>query len=434
MRRRLFYASLYMSEGAPIGYIWWYLPTRLRVEGVSVGDIGALTALLVLPWTLKFLWAPVVDLFARRGVPVRWWIVGAQAVMGLTLLPLLAVDGTAPLGFLRLVLVCHAFAAATQDVAIDTLAIRSTPAGELGAINGWMQAGMLLGRSLFGGVALFLRGRVGDDAIVIALIALIWINLAVVWRAREDASVAPPESASSGSRAISSALPDRRGVGDSFARILAAAARRPGTWFGLLFAALSGAAFEGIGAVAGPFLVDRGMGEASIGAFLAGPAVIAMLAGSLLGGVVSDRAGRARAAGWFLAGICAAAFGLSAVASSGSTGMLLTGLGVLYLGIGCFTASSYALFMGLTDRSMGATQFSAYMAATNGCESWASFATGSLAQSQGYGRAFAAMAVASVLAIPLLGPIARELRKGAAWRDRSGDRARPDLPDRPPLR
>ncbi len=417
MRRRLLFASLYMSEGAPIGYIWWFLPTRLRVEGVPVGEIGALMALLVLPWTLKFLWAPLIDLSARRGFPVRWWIVGAQAIMGLTLLPLLTIDGAAPLGFLRLVLIGHAFAAATQDVAIDTLAIRATPPEELGSINGWMQAGMLLGRSLFGGVALYMRGRVGDDVVVLALIALIWVNLAVVLRSGEAAAERSGTSSPSGESA--------------FGRTLAAAARRPGTWVGLLFAALSGAAFEGIGAVAGPFLVDRGMGEASIGAFLAGPAVVAMLVGSLIGGVVSDRLGRARAAGWFLGGICAAALALSWLAPGGSTGFLLGGLGALYLGIGCFTASSYALFMGLTDRALGATQFSAFMAATNGCESWASFATGRLAQSYGYGLAFSAMAAASVLSLPLLRPIARELRKGAASLGRSEDPARRPPPGDP---
>jgi PAT family beta-lactamase induction signal transducer AmpG len=415
MRRRLLFASLYMSEGAPIGYIWWYLPTRLRVEGVPVGEIAALTALLVLPWTLKFLWAPLIDVTARRGFPVRGWIMTAQAIMGLTLLPLLGHDGAVSLDFLRLVLICHAFAAATQDVAIDTHAIRSTPPGELGSVNGWMQAGMLLGRSLFGGVALYLRARIGDDTVVVALIALVWFNLAVAWRAQE-AKEAP------------AAMP-----GDpAFVRTLFAAARRSGTWIGLLFAALSGAAFEGIGAVAGPFLVDRGLAESTIGAFLAGPAVLAMLLGSLLGGTVSDRVGRARAAGWFLAGICAAAAGLAAAAEGATSGVMLAGLGVLYLGIGCFTASSYALFMGLTDRALGATQFSAFMAATNGCESWASFATGTLAQARGYGPAFLAMAAVSALTLPLLRPIGRALRRGAASPYRNGDPAPPSPPAAPP--
>jgi MFS family permease len=276
-----------------------------------------------------------------------------------------------------------------------------------------MQAGMLFGRSLFGGIALFLRGRVGDEVIVIALIAVIWGNLLVLLGAGE-----PPAA-------------PRDGIAPSFARTLASAARRRATWLGLLFAAASGAAFEGIGAVAGPFLVDRGLDQGTIGAFLAGPAVVAMLVGSLVGGAVSDRLGRARAASWFLGGIIAAALGLAAVAGGGSQGTLLAGLGILYLGIGCFTASSYALFMGLTDPALGATQFSAFMAATNACESWSALATGLLAQAQGYGRAFAVMAGASLLSLPLLRPLGGELRKEAASRDRIEDPTGPRPPDEP---
>jgi MFS family permease len=159
--------------------------------------------------------------------------------------------------------------------------------------------------------------------------------------------------------------------------------------------------------------------------------VIAMLAGSLLGGTVSDRIGRARAAGWFLGGVCVAAVALAMTADEASSGTILVGLAALYLGIGCFTASSYALFMGLTDRTLGATQFSAFMAATNGCESWASFATGSLAQARGYGPAFLAMAAVSALSLPLLRPIGRALRSAAASPDRSGDPGSPNPPGSP---
>ncbi len=56
-RRKVLFAALYLSEGAPIGFIWWALPTRLRMAGVTVEQITLLTAVLVLPWAFKFLWA-----------------------------------------------------------------------------------------------------------------------------------------------------------------------------------------------------------------------------------------------------------------------------------------------------------------------------------------------------------------------------------------
>jgi hypothetical protein len=74
----------------------------------------------------------------------------------------------------------------------------------------------------------------------------------------------------------------------------------------------------------------------------------------------------------------------------------------LYLCIGCLTASSYALFMDLSDPDLGGTQFSAFMGATNLCEAWAVAVAGRLAGEHGYGLAFAALAAVSMTAILLL--------------------------------
>ena len=60
-RRRVLFACLYVSEGAPIGFLWEALPTRLAIAGVPDRRIGELASLLVLPWVFKFAWAPLVD-------------------------------------------------------------------------------------------------------------------------------------------------------------------------------------------------------------------------------------------------------------------------------------------------------------------------------------------------------------------------------------
>jgi MFS transporter (putative signal transducer) len=138
------FASLYLSEGAPIGFLWLALPTQLRSEGVSVPQISALTSLLVLPWTLKFLWAPLIDVLQTARWTFRHWIISAQVVMGASLLSLLWLDPRRDYGWLTATLVLHAFAAATQDVSIDAFCIGHSESGERGQLNGWMQAGMLI--------------------------------------------------------------------------------------------------------------------------------------------------------------------------------------------------------------------------------------------------------------------------------------------------
>ena len=74
-----------------------------------------------------------------------------QLTMGASLLPLMFLTLQRNFALVVLLLLLHAFAAATQDAAIDALSIACVPSTERGAINGWMQAGMLEGLALFGG-------------------------------------------------------------------------------------------------------------------------------------------------------------------------------------------------------------------------------------------------------------------------------------------
>lgn len=61
--------SLYLCQGLPYGFFTQALPVVMRKEGISLQLFG-LTSLLALPWTLKFLWAPLVDNYGSNGVSV----------------------------------------------------------------------------------------------------------------------------------------------------------------------------------------------------------------------------------------------------------------------------------------------------------------------------------------------------------------------------
>lgn len=186
----MLFFSLYLSEGAPIGYLWLALPTRLRAAGLPVEQITGLTALLVLPWTFKFLAAPLVDGLRTRRWGRRQFVIAAQLVMGGTLLATLTLDPVRDLGLLTGILFAHACAAATQDVAIDALCIAATAEDERGRLNGWMQAGMMIGRAAMGGGALVLGGWIGPRAVVLVLVALTTFSIGLVLAARS--MEAPP--------------------------------------------------------------------------------------------------------------------------------------------------------------------------------------------------------------------------------------------------
>lgn len=386
--RRALFGVLYASEGAPIGYIWWALPTKLKDAGVPVEEVTALTAMVTVPWALKFLWAPLVDTLRGPRWGLRAWIVASQLLMGLALLPLLLSEApfaTDKLGLLSALLVGHALFASTQDVSIDALAIATVPAEERGSINGFMQLGMLGARAAFGGLALYVEPYVGERAVLGALLGCIWLStLLVLVGVRE-----PGGDGSNGA-----------GAAKGFAGKLWAMLKARATWYALAFAVVASAGFKSTGAIAGPLLLHGGVSKEDVGLFFSTTAG-ALALGALAGGKLADRHGRSRATRGLLVGLAACVVATAGAAAIGGAALVVA-LIALYVAAGAFTAAELALYMDATDPSLGATQFSAYMGAINLCETWSSYSVGQMIPAVGYPSALMAMALVSLLGLGIL--------------------------------
>ncbi len=403
--RRALFALLYLAEGAPIGYLWWAFPARLNDAGLDAKQIALVTASLTLVWAFKWLWAPLVDATRHTRLGLRGWIISAQALMGLTLLPLAFTpvsENTLP--FLWGCLLLHAICAATQDVSIDALAIRSTPPEDRAHVNAWMQIGLLLGRALFGGGALYLEKHFSSTSVVLALIISIWLIASVTLLFVRNPTFEKPT------------LPPHHRA-RAFFSIVKQVVRRPSTWWALLLAAVGGAAYEAPAGLATKTLLDHNVPRETIGPFLAITAILCMSLGALFGGWFADRLSHPRASRILLLALAAncallaltlsSPFGKHAqplgVTPGGAAMAALTGI---YLLLGAYNASTYALFMDVADERLAATQFSATMAATNLCESWSIALAGTLIVSHGYPTAFLAVAVLSLVAWPAIKRIA----------------------------
>ena len=72
--------TLYWAQGLPVGFMTHALPVILRSEGVSLTHIGGF-GLLMLPWGIKVLWAPLVDRFGISRIGhYRSWILPTQLI------------------------------------------------------------------------------------------------------------------------------------------------------------------------------------------------------------------------------------------------------------------------------------------------------------------------------------------------------------------
>ncbi|MES2932250.1 MAG: MFS transporter [Pseudomonadota bacterium] len=131
LRSKLFWISLlYFSEGFPLGLFFDLFPVYFRQQGVELSKIGLLS-LLGLAWTLKFLWAPLID-FTRRH---RYWMAAADIGMGLVMIICAREVGFGPWVWFAI----GAFTAlsATNDIAIDGYTIEQLNKNELGLANGF---------------------------------------------------------------------------------------------------------------------------------------------------------------------------------------------------------------------------------------------------------------------------------------------------------
>lgn len=401
LRRKLLFSALYFSEGAPIGFLWWALPARLTSAGLRIEEVTQLTALLVLPWAFKFLWAPIIDALQFPRWTLRHWITACQLAMGLTLLPIFNLDFQEQFETLRICLLVHAFFAASQDVSIDALCISLTEPHERGEYNGWMQAGMLAGRSLLGGGALIMFSRFGNEVVMGLLLGATLFSASLLWLLPEG----QPRPVEQSHVTLGSAWRE-------MLLSLKLAFQERTTWLALSFALIAGAAFEAMGVVQGPFLVDRGLAEAQIGWIFAVPYVVYLAFGSVLGGYLSDRIGKRRIVIVSLGGFVSAVAGAAFVMSD-----QLPNLNVLFglicinaFCIGVFTASSYALFMDLTHPSVAGTQFSTYMGATNGCEAWSAYAIGAMSAAVGLSGGLFVLCGVSLVSLLILIGLRAEVR------------------------
>ena len=142
---------LYMTEGIPLGFTATAIATQMRRDGVGPAAVGAFVGSLYLPWALKFIFGPFVDvLFWDRFGRRRMWIIMMQAGMILTLLAAMPVNFSSQIWLFTILILVHNAFGATQDVAIDALAVGTLKESERGLANGLMFAGANLGQAIGG--------------------------------------------------------------------------------------------------------------------------------------------------------------------------------------------------------------------------------------------------------------------------------------------
>jgi PAT family beta-lactamase induction signal transducer AmpG len=179
-RRVALMLFLGFSCGLPFLLVGGTFTARLATANIDIKAIG-LFAYLLLPYSFKFLWAPVVDAFdlpllSRLLGRRRSWMVLAQACAGLSLLLMSVTDPITSLPILGVAAFLLAFSAATQDIVVDAWRIESADLDRQGSMLAAYQLGYRLGLISAGAGALFIASSAGWQVSYLTMAALMAIG------------------------------------------------------------------------------------------------------------------------------------------------------------------------------------------------------------------------------------------------------------------
>jgi PAT family beta-lactamase induction signal transducer AmpG len=406
--RFLAFGVMYISEGIPYGFTSIAMVAFMRQQGIALDLIGTFVGALFLPWALKWAWAPLIDLIKLHRLGGRKaWIVFCTLLMIATLVMCALVDFQENFDLLLAMIVLNNVFCATQDVAIDSLAVSTLKPDERGRGNGFMFGGQYLGITLGGGAAIFVYGLAGFEASLAYISVLLLLNLLFILLFIRDPLADPRATRQSDFlKTITNEMLE-------FVRVVYASFWQSGAGprIGVAFALLPAGAMALAYATLSTIQVDYGLSESQI-AELTTYNTVASGFGCLLGGWLGDRFG--------LKKIVAAAYALTTVptlllaAQITPAGLqavpiewfygLITAHGLVF---GMAFGVHNAIFMGMTNPAVAATQFTAFMGMGNLAISMGNYWQGIVAERYDYATVLyfdSAVVLLALAIIPFLRP------------------------------
>lgn len=273
--------------------------------GMSKGDMAMYTSLLYLPWVIKPLWSPFVDIIKTK----RWWITAMQIVMSVAFAllaftlphpsPEVISAGGTPVSLFTVTLVIFwitAFASATHDIAADgfyMLALKPKDQSLfVGIRSTFYRLSSIFGQGVLVVIAGILERRLGDvpEAWSMTLIASAVLFAAVtLWHTFRLPRPSEDSVRENGSTA--------KGIFKEFARTFATFFRKKHVWLAMAFMLLYRLPEAFLVKMMNPFLLDpvenggMGLSTETVGLVYGTIGVAALTVGGILGGIAASKWG-----------------------------------------------------------------------------------------------------------------------------------------------
>ncbi|MCK4618374.1 MAG: AmpG family muropeptide MFS transporter [Desulfobacterales bacterium] len=330
------------SCGLPLLLTITVLQAWMKEEGVDLTVIG-LMALVGLPYTLKFLWAPFLDRYTlpflgrRRG-----WLLTAQIFLIFSIAGLGLTDPGGHPWMVAFAALLVTFFSASQDIVVDAYRREDLPDKELGLGSSLYINGYRVGMLLASGGGLILADHVSFSTVYLIMAACMLPGVLTTFFAPE------PEIAAGTPESLKEAV---------LCPLIDYFSRKGALWI-LAFILFYKIGDTMASAMTTPFYLDIGFSKTEIGAVVKLFGFWATIIGSLIGGVLMLRQGIYRSL-WifgFLQAISTAGFAILARIGH-SISALSAVIAFENLSSGMGTAAYVAFMASITNKKFTATQY-----------------------------------------------------------------------------
>ena len=305
---------------------WWWIPTLYFAEGIpyfvvnnisvvmftnmgmSKGDMAMYTSLLYLPWVIKPLWSPFVDIIRTK----RWWVMVMQVLMSVAFaltastLPHPSAEviasGTTPVSLFVITLILFwitAFASATHDIAADGFYMLALEPDQqslfVGIRSTFYRLSSIFGQGVLVVIAGLLESRLGDIpkawSITLLVSAIIFAGI-TLWH-----TFFMPRPAADSPRRSDDSRSSAGEIMKEFGRTFVTFFSKKGVLIAMLFMLLYRLPEAFLVKMMNPFLLDPiakgglGLSTQSVGFIYGTVGVAALTVGGILGGIAASKWG-----------------------------------------------------------------------------------------------------------------------------------------------
>lgn len=361
------FIALYFAQGVPEGMLFYGIPAWMAMNGKSAGEIASFAIVCGLPWSFKFIVAPIMDRYTilSMGRKRPWVIFGQLGLMSSFLFLAFVPDPLNNLNQLMIGGFVVSFFGAFQDVATDSMAVDIIPVDEQARANGFMWGSKIIGTSASLALGSWILNHYGFTtsiatlSVLVAMIMLVPIFL----RERPGEKTMPWTKGKASPENKKLQLTNWKTI---FKSLYSVFSLRNSLIFATM-AFLTQGAINYMDVIL-PIFTVKGLGwtDLDYSQMFATTTLIGGMCGLLIGGILIDKFGKKRMLNiYFLTMIASTAF-LVFLKSNWASTTFIFGFMVSYNIMNTFsTIGIFAIAMQCCWKKVSASQFTLYMTISN---------------------------------------------------------------------